>query len=129
MSEKVDALFSGDDPNQATSASPRIRRLKQTLTFAIVLDILGLPCWTSVPGAILTLWVWMSTETDVARVEAGEYSDSEAAEVTRLRTYASMALLLCVVCLILQIFLLSTNFYTRFWGGISVTLDHLWQGF
>jgi len=129
MSQKVDALFSGDDVHQPTSASPRIHRLKQTLTIAIILDILGLPCWTSVPGAILTLWVWMSTETDVARIEAGEYSDREAAEVTRLRTYASMALLLCVVCLILQIFLLSTNFYTRFWGSISVAIDHVWQGF
>jgi len=128
MSDKVDALFAGEDPHQPMSASPRIQKLKRTLTIAIVLDVLGLPCWTSVPGAIMTLWVWMSTESDVARVEAGEYSDQEAAALMQLRSYAALALVFCVVCLILQIFLLSTQFYTRFWGSISVAVNHLWQG-
>ena len=56
MSVKVDALFAGDDPEGPTPAPPRILRLKKLLAIAIVLDILGLPCWTSVPGAIMTLW-------------------------------------------------------------------------
>ncbi len=128
MSDKVDALFSGDSQPQIINASPRIHRLQRTLSIAIVLNILGLPCWTSVPGAILTLSVWMSTETDLVRIEAGEYSDQEAATLMRLRNYASLTLVLCVICLMLQIVLLSTQFYTRFWGSISVAINHLWQG-
>ena len=128
MSKRVDELFAGNDPRQPTQASIRIVRLQRTLVVAIILDILGLPCWTSVPGAVLTLWVWMSTETDLVRIEDGEYSDQEAAALMKLRTYASLALGLCVVCLILQIFLLSTQFYARFWGSISVAINHLWQG-
>lgn len=125
MSRRVDALFAGDDPERPAPAPPRILRLKKLLAVAIVLDILGLPCWTSVPGAIMTLWVWMATDTDVARIEAGTYTEGEAAELLQLRRYAAMALVLCVVCLIIQIALLSTHFYTRFWGSLSVALNHL----
>ena len=125
MSAKVDALFSGDDPEGPSPARPRIIRLKKLLAVAIVLDILGLPCWTSVPGAIMTLWVWMATDTDVAHIEAGTYSEGEAAELLQLRRYAAMALVLCVICLLVQIALLSTSFYARFWGSLSVALNHL----
>ena len=98
MSAKVDALFAGDEPEGPTPAPPRILRLKKLLAIAIVLDILGLPCWTSVPGAIMTLWVWMATDTDVAHIEAGTYTEAEAAELLQLRRYAAMALVLCVIC-------------------------------
>jgi hypothetical protein len=128
MSEKVDALFSGlgtEVPSQATRPVSRTQRL---LAIAIVLNILGLPCWTSVPGAVLTLWVWMSLDTEMARVEAGAYSEADTAALLSLRRYASLTLVLCVVCLVVQIALLSTTFYTRFWGGISVALNHLFQG-
>lgn len=125
MTVKVDALFAGDDPEGPTPAPPRILRLKKLLAIAIVLDILGLPCWTSVPGAIMTLWVWMATDTDVAHIEAGTYTETEAAELLQLRRYAAMALVLCVICLIVQIALLSTRFYARFWGSLSVALNHL----
>jgi hypothetical protein len=128
MSEKVDALFSGlgaEVPSQSTRPTSRTQRL---LAIAIVLNILGLPCWTSVPGAVLTLWVWMSLDTEMARIEAGAYSAADTAALLRLRRYASLTLILCVVCLIVQIALLSTTFYTRFWGSISVALNHLFQG-
>jgi hypothetical protein len=125
MSAKVDALFAGDDPDGPTPAPPRILRLKKMLAIAIVLDILGLPCWTSVPGAIMTLWVWMATDTDMAHIEAGTYTEADAAELLRLRKYAALALVLCVICLMIQIALLSTHFYTRFWGSLSVAIKHL----
>ena len=128
MSAKVDALFAGDDPDEPAPAPPRILRLKKTLAVAIILNILGLPCWTSVPGAILTLWVWLATDADVARIEAGVYSESDAAELLRLRNYAALALALCVVCLLVQVALLSTHFYTRFWGSLSVAINHLLHG-
>ena len=128
MSDKVDALFSGELPTRTPiEAKKRLTRLHRTLSIAIVLDILGLPCWTSVPGAALTLWVWLATDADLIRIEIGEYSDEDAAFLMRIRRYASIALVFCVVSLVLQIFLLSTSFYQRFWGSISVAVQHLWQ--
>jgi len=128
MSDKVDALFAGELPTQTPiEAKKRLLRLHRTLWIAIVLDVLGLPCWTSVPGAALTLWVWLATDADLVRIEAGDYSDADAAFLMKIRRYASIALVFCVASLVLQIFLLSTAFYQRFWGSISVALQHLWQ--
>ena len=129
MTDKVDALFSGDLPTSTPiKAQQRLLRLKRTLWLAVMLDILGLPCWTSVPGAVLTLWVWLSTDTDLMRIEAGEYSDEDAARLMRIRRIATWALILCVASLVVQIFLLSTTFYERFWGSLSVGIQHLWHG-
>ena len=129
MSEKVDALFSSEIPTRTPlEARQRLQRMNRTLWMAIVLNVLGLPCWTSVPGAALTLWVWLATDTDLARIEAGEYADDDAAFLMKIRRYATAALVFCVASLVLQIFLLSSSFYERFWGSISVAIQHIWQG-
>ena len=129
MSDKVDALFSSEIPTRTpVEARQRLERLYRTLWIAIWLNVLGVPCWTSVPGAGLTLWVWLATDTDLARVEAGEYADEDAAFLMKIRRYATAALAFCVASLVLQIFLLSSSFYERFWGSISVALQHVWQG-
>ena len=126
MSEKVDALFSGDLPPPPRDLGPRIRRLRQTLWAAIALDVLGIPCWTSVPGAVLTLWVWLST--DPGMVPSDEmHSPVELAQLGRMRRIATIALVFCVASLVTQIFLLSTSFYERLWGSLSVVIQHLWQ--
>ena len=128
MSDKVDALFSSEIPTRTPIEDrKRLTRLHRTLWIAIVLDILGVPCWTSVPGAALTLWVWLATDADLTRIEAGEYSDDDAAFLMKIRRYATGALVFCVASLILQIFLLSSTFYERFWGSISVALQHIWH--
>ncbi len=128
MTEKVDALFAGDLPTSTPlEAQKRLKRLHRTLWLAIALDVLGLPCWTSVPGAILTLGVWLATDADLVRIEAGEYSDEDASFLMRIRRIASAALVLCVASLVIQIFLLSTTFYERFWGSLAVVIQHLWQ--
>jgi hypothetical protein len=125
MSDKVDALFSGDLPPTSADTGNRILRLRRVLYIAIGLDVLGIPCWTSVPGAVLTLWVWLSTDTDVSRIEHGEYSDVEANSLMKLRRITSWALTFCVCSLVVQISLLSTTFYERFWGSIAVAIQHL----
>ncbi len=125
MTEKVDALFSGDLPLPPSELGPRLERLRQTLWVAIALDVLGIPCWTSVPGAILTLYVWLSTDTDTHPDEL--HSTDELAQLGRLRKTATWALVFCVASLMAQIFLLSTSFYERLWGSLSVVIQHLWQ--
>jgi|TARA_B110000495_G_C22817160_1_gene477010 hypothetical protein len=125
MTEKVDALFSGDLPLPPSELGPRLERLRQTLWVAIALDVLGIPCWTSVPGAILTLYVWLSTDTDTHPDEL--HSTDELGQLGRLRKTATWALVFCVASLMAQIFLLSTSFYERLWGSLSVVIQHLWQ--
>ena len=125
MTEKVDALFSGDLPLPPSELGPQLDRLRQTLWVAIALDVLGIPCWTSVPGAILTLYVWLSTDTDTNPDEL--HSTDELAQLGRLRKTATWALVFCVASLMAQIFLLSTSFYERLWGSLSVVIQHLWQ--
>tara|TARA_B100000530_G_scaffold87962_1_gene53483 strand:+ start:1873 stop:2259 length:387 start_codon:yes stop_codon:yes gene_type:complete len=125
MSDRVDALFSGNLPQPTPDAGNRILRLQRVLYIAIALDVLGIPCWTSVPGSVLTLWVWLSTDTDVSRIENGEYTDTEAVRLMRLRKITSWALAFCVCSLVIQIGLLSTTFYERFWGSISVAIQHI----
>jgi len=117
---RVDALFAGEPPPAPALAGPRIRRLQLILVVAIPLDVLGVPCWTGVPGAALTLWAWLLADSEVARVEAGEYTTGDAARLMRLRTISAWALGFCVVSLLIQTWLLSTVFYNRFY-------DRLWD--
>lgn len=107
-SEKVDALFAGEPPPPPLAAGPRIRRLRWLLAVAIPLDLLGIPCWTGVPGAALTLVAWLAADCETARIEAGQYAPADAAALLRLRRLAAWALGFCVVSLVVQIWLLST---------------------
>lgn len=127
MSDRVDELFSGGLPPPQPENGPRLQRIEHTLWVAIALNVLGIPCWTSVPGAALTLWVWLATDADAVRPMEGELTSEEAAHLVRLRSRATAALLFCIAALIVQIFLLSTSFYDRLWGSVSVAVQHLWQ--
>jgi hypothetical protein len=116
VSSKVDALFAGEPPKKPVDVASRIRRIKTILWIAIPLDVLGIPCWTGVPGALLTLWAWLATDAEVARIEAGDYAHDDANRVLTLRRVAFWALLLSVVSLVVQTGLLSTPFYERLWA-------------
>lgn len=109
---KVDALFDGEPPPPPIDAAPRVKRLKLILAIAIPLDALGIPCWTGVPGALLTLWAWMRADAEVAHIQAGQYDAEHAATLMRLRAIAAWALGLCVVSLLVQAWLLTTPLYS-----------------
>ena len=119
---RVDALFSGEPARPTVPAGPRIRQLSLVLAVAVPLDLLGIPCWTGVPGAILTLWAYLSADAEMARIEAGTYSGEDAARLLRLRSIATWALYFCVASFLGQAWLLSTQFYTSMlaalWNGI-----------
>ena len=125
MSDKVDALFDGDPPVPPVPAEPKLRSIRGMLWVGIPLVVIGVPCWTSVPGAALTLWAWLATDAELPLIEEGEYTQEDAAKLMGLRRLASGALVLCVVTLILQIYLLNTRFYERLWGSMVVVLDTL----
>jgi hypothetical protein len=114
--EKVDALFVGDPPKPPAEATPKLRQLRLLLAVAIPLNLLGIPCWTGVPGAALTLWAWLSADAEMTRVNDGDYAPEDAARLMHLRTIAAWTLLFCVLSLVLQVWLLGTNWYNRFYG-------------
>lgn len=109
-SPKVDALFAGDAPTPADNR-PAIGRLRWLLGLAIPMNVLGVLCWTGVPGAALTLWAWLLADDEAARVRAGEVEGEDGETVLRLRGLAAWNLGLCVVSLLVQAWLLTTSFY------------------
>ena len=118
MSEKVDALFAGEPPPPPVEATPRLAAIRSILWVALPLDLLGVPCWTGVPGAALTLWAWLQADGEMANVEAGAYSSEDAAALMRLRATSGWLLGFCVLSLLVQVYLLTTPFYGRLWTAM-----------
>ena len=114
--EKVDALFAGEPPPPPIEAAPKLRLIRGALIVAAPLDLLGVFCWTGVPGAALTLWAWLQADGEMARIEAGEYDSDDAAAMMRLRAVSGWLLGFCVLSLLLQAWLLTTSFYNHLWG-------------
>lgn len=114
----VDALFTGDPPLPRIDATRTLRRLGLILAIAIPLDGLGIFCWTTVPGAVLTIWAWLIADGQMALVEAGQLEEKDANRVILARRVAGAALAGCVLSMIMQLWLLSTNFYRVLWGPL-----------
>lgn len=116
MSEKVDALFAGEPPPAPIEAGPKLRAIRVALLVALPLNLLGVLCWTGVPGAAITLWAWLQADGEMPRVEAGDYLSEDAANMMRLRTLAGWLLAFCVLSLMVQAYLLTTAFYNTLWS-------------
>ena len=111
---KVDALFDGEPPLPPLDPTPRLRRLTLLLVVAIPLDLLGITCFTGVPGALLTLVAYLQADAEQALVDAGRYA--EAHQVLRLKRIRQLALWMMVftlVSLAIQVVLFAgTDFYS-----------------
>jgi len=117
VSEGTDGLFS-DPP-----AMSRIRWIRRLLWVAVPLDLAGVLCCTSVPGAGLTLAAWALADADMARVESGHLPQEAAPELLRLKRFALGLLVLCGLSFLLQIVLLSNGTYERWF----LVLDLWWS--
>jgi hypothetical protein len=115
---RVDALFSGEPPPPLLDGGPPRRVIRRILCFAIPLDLLAIPLWTGVPGAILTLWAWLRADAEAQRVEEGRYEDADSAALLRLRRVARAALIFILLSFVLQIWLLGQPAYTEFYRGL-----------
>jgi hypothetical protein len=111
---KVDALFDGEPPLPPLDPTPRLRRLTALLVVAIPLDLLGITCFTGVPGAFLTLVAYLQADAEQALVDAGRYpSERQAVRLKRIRQLALWMMVFTLVSLALQVFLFATtDFYT-----------------
>ena len=116
MSDKVDALFDGEPPPTPRSAASKLRSIRHALLIALPLDVMGVLCWTGVPGAAITLWAWLQADGEMERIEKGEYSSDDAALLIQARRQASLLLAFCLLSLIFQAYLLTTSFYTELWS-------------
>lgn len=123
---RVDALFAGEPPPPMLEAGARIRRLRSVLMIAIPLNLLGIPCWTGVPGAVLTLWAYLTADNEMARIDAGQYSGEDAAVIMRLRTISTYTLYFCVVSFIGQAWLMSTSFYNLYFSWLVGLARTVW---
>ena len=111
---KVDALFDGEPPLPPLDPSPRLRRITLLLVVAAPLDLLGITCFTGVPGAALTLVAYLQADAEQALVDAGRYpSDQHVARLVRVRRLALWLMVFTLISLALQVVLfVGTNFYT-----------------
>ncbi len=114
--EKVDALFAGEPPPPPIEAAPKLKLIRSALIVAAPLDLLGVFCWTGVPGAALTLWAWLQADGEMARIEAGEYDSDDAAAMMRLRVVSGWLLGFCVLSLLLQARLLTASVFNLLSG-------------
>ena len=110
---RVDELFGGEPALPPLDPAPRLRRLVLILVVAIPLDLLGITCFTGVPGAVLTLVAYLSADSEQALVDAGRYPDEATAlRLARIRRVALWAMAVTICSLVVQIVLFTmTNFY------------------
>ena len=120
---RVEVLFGGEPPRALVDPAPRIRRLTALLALAIPLDLLGITCFTGVPGAFLTLWAYLMADGEAAQVKAGRYPDGpSAARMLRLRTVSSWAMVFTILSFVAQIALFWGGFYDVFYRPVLVRL-------
>ncbi|RME23828.1 MAG: hypothetical protein D6798_12700 [Deltaproteobacteria bacterium] len=123
---RVDALFAGEPPPPPVDVRPRVRRLRLLITVALALDLVGL-LFTVIPGAIVTLWTWLSADAEAERIEAGTYDEAAAAAVIGVRSVARWAMVFVVVCLVVQATMLHRGYYDLLWATFIDLASRVWD--
>jgi hypothetical protein len=114
----VDALFSGEPPPELLDGSTARRGVIRILWLAVPLDLLAIPLWTGVPGALLTLWAWLRADQAAKEVEAGRYSEEDATSLLKLKRLVGWAMAFILLSLLVQTWLLSKPAYTESYRGL-----------
>ncbi len=124
---KADDLFAGNAP-PALPPDP-VPGIQRMLMIALPMTFFGpLVCVTSVPGALLTLWVWYRADEELARVESGALPGQWDARVRTLRRQAFAALSAASMLMMLQLALLSLGVYQGLIGLALSVYDGLSGG-
>lgn len=105
----VDDLFSSERP--PAPVRDRLDRAAQLLAVALPLNVLGVTCFTGVPGAVLALLAWHIADEEVLRVESGALPAERGVRARRVRGLGFAMLVFAIGSLILQIVLFGAGFY------------------
>jgi hypothetical protein len=76
-----------------------------------------------VPGALLTLWAWLRADQAAKDVDAGRYSEEDAAGLLKLKRIAGWAMAFILLSLLVQTWLLSKPAYTEPYRGLWADAD------
>ncbi len=110
-SERVAALFAGRRPATGSADRSPGRAIILLLLLALPLNLAGLLCCTSVPGALVSLWAWRLARRELALLEHGELPVQDTLRLTRLQRLATGMLAASLLLLLAQVYLLTTGFY------------------
>lgn len=109
MANPVDEVFGGGDaPESPKSPLPRLRRL---LGLATLLNFAGPCCFTGVPGALLSIWVWTRADETVVLVENGALPESERGAALRLKNLAFSTMGTAALLILVQLLLFAYGVY------------------
>ena len=115
---RVDALFAGEPPEPPLEGAGIRRKIRHILWVAIPLDLMAIPLWTGVPGALLTLWAWLLADAESRRVEDGCYDEQDSAAILGLRRISKAALIFTLLSFVVQVWLLTKPAYVESYRGI-----------
>ena len=105
----VDDVFSAERP--PAPVRDRLDRAARLLAVALPLNVLGVACFTGVPGAVLALVAWHIADEEVLRVESGALPAERGVRARRVRGLGFAMLVFAIGSLILQIVLFGAGFY------------------
>lgn len=104
----ADELFSSEAPRPVAD---RLTKATVILGIAVPLNLLGVTCFTGVPGAILSIWGWYIAEEELQRVEVGALPADREKAARRVRTFGFTQLGIASVSLLAQLVLFGIGFY------------------
>lgn len=104
----ADDLFSSEAP---APVRDRLARATMVLAFAAPLVLLGVTCFTSVPGAVLSLVGWQMADEEVARVESGALPVDRLPTARRVRAFGFALVVLSGLLFLVQIWFFAKGWY------------------
>jgi hypothetical protein len=114
MANDLDDLFGGSSAPPPPPVRDGLARSRWMAFGALVLNLAGACCFTSVPGTALALWAWYLADEAVERVESGALPSGRGPAAARTRDWAFRGVMLGGLLLVLQIALFSFGFYEAY---------------
>jgi hypothetical protein len=99
-----------------------LARADRLLLLSLPLHLLGVPCWTGVPGALLTLWAYLLVDGQMHHLDAGALPVESLARLERVKRRATGLLLFSVASFLLQAWLLSHG-VGPLWASLLLALQ------
>ena len=104
----ADELFSTEVARPVTD---RLKKATWILGIAAPLNLMGVFCFTGVPGAMLSIWGWNIAEEELHRVEVGALPAEREHRARWVRAFGFAQIGIATVSLLVQLVLFGIGFY------------------